>query len=168
MRYREVGDKARPDGEHACTNPACEDHRSHYNALCVQVMWRGCDRVLEFTGKTHSVGYPPLAEQGYGTPPLKAGPVWLYAGVRILRGEPEVHGYLVARRHTDRLVQADVLGQVRIHRTKRDAWRWEGRARPRWHEGGVMMICDAVEQGFKTPVAAAKWVAAQAQPHPEA
>jgi hypothetical protein len=166
VRYRETDDTARPGGDHACRNPACKDHQSHYTAMRVQILCRSCGRILDLDGELHSFRHLPLAAIGYGTPPVKAGPVWLYAGRQILSGEPEVFGYLVAGRRTAQLVQADVLGQVRGYTTPCGAWRWRAEARPRWHRDGVMAVYDASEDGFATPAAAAKWIAA-AQPGSE-
>ncbi|MGA5819849.1 hypothetical protein ACPC54_18555 [Kitasatospora sp. NPDC094028] len=166
VRYREA-DTARPDGEHGCRNPTCEDHGPRYTEMRVQILCRSCDRILEVTGEEHTFQHTPLAAVGYGTPPLKAGPVWLYAGRQILSGEPQVLGYLVAGRRTDHLVQADVLGRVRCYTTPHGAWRWKAEAQPRWHHDGIMVVFDTSQDGFATPTAAAKWIAA-VQPGPEA
>ncbi|GAA2842451.1 hypothetical protein ACFQ0M_48400 [Kitasatospora aburaviensis] len=159
VRYRAV-ERERGEG-HGCRDPKCEDHGGQYTDLRVQILCRSCDRVTELTGKQHTYQHSPLAAIGYGTAPVKAGPVWLYAGLPILHGEPEVFGYLVATRRTEHLVQDDVIGQVRYYRTPRGAWRWEGHAQPRWHRDGVMVAYRTTQDGFVTPTAAAKWVAAQ-------
>ncbi|MFF4924273.1 hypothetical protein ACFY4B_27125 [Kitasatospora sp. NPDC001261] len=161
VRYREAYDTPRGGGEHECRNPKCEDHRSEYTELRVQILCRSCDRILDLTGEALEFRHTPLAAVGYGTPPVKAGPVWLYAGQQILIGEPEVFGYLVAGRRTADLVQADVLGQVSCYTTPRGALRWKAEAQPSWHRDGVMVVFGATEDGFATPTAAAKWIATQ-------
>jgi hypothetical protein len=158
--YRDAG-RERLGGDHECRNPEYEDHRTHYTDLRVQILCRSCDRVLELTGEQHTFNTSPLSAIGYGTAPVKAGPVWLSAGLPILRGEPEVFDYLVARRRTDQLVQADVIGHLRQYRTPRGVWRWEGQVQPKWRRDGIMVSYRTSQDGFTTPSAAAKWIAAQ-------
>lgn len=156
--------------EHGCKDEYC-GHRNTFTETVVRIVCRSCGVAEVITGEdTEDTGRSSTSTKwlGYGMAPrrmagllLWPGDPWLTPG-RAESAEP--HDFLVTGPGAKRVTKEDVLGQVTQGRGKRGAVMWTGCAVPR--EDGPYGMLDKirwaqVRDGFKTPAAAAKWIATE-------
>lgn len=156
--------------QHGCKGEYC-GHRNTFTEMVVRIVCRSCGAAEVITGEqTDDTGRSTMSTKalGYGLPPrrmagllLWPGDPWLSPG-RAVSAEP--HDFLVTRPGVKRVTKEDVAGQITQGRGKRGAVTWTAAAVPR--EDGPYGMLDKirwaqVQDGLKTPAAAAKWISAE-------
>lgn len=151
--------------KHSCPDVDCR-HDNSYEKLAVRVVCRCCGSAHLLTGEYHSQHHTTTARIGYGLPPRKASGLWLWPGdpwLRVLRDETgEPFDFLVTAGRVEQVTQADMVGQITQSRGKRGAVIWTAAAVPTPdgpYGAGLGMRWAHAKEGFKTPAAAAKWIA---------
>lgn len=157
--------------EHKCADEHCT-HGDRFDELTVRIVCFSCGMAEVITGeRTEDTGRSSTHAKhlGYGMPPrrvagllLWAGEPWLNVG-RAVSDEP--HDFLVTRPGVERVTKEAVAGQITQTRGKRGGVIWTAAAVPAedgpYGVGLGRVRWTRVQEGFKTPAAAAKWIAAR-------
>jgi hypothetical protein len=157
--------------EHKCADEHC-GHGSRFEELTVRIVCFSCGMAEVITGeRNEDTGRSSTHAKhlGYGMPPRRIAGLWLWPGEpwlsvgRAVSDEP--HDFLVTRPGVERVTQEAVAGQITQTRGKRGGVIWTAAAVPSedgpYGVGLGRIRWDRVQEGFKTPAAAAKWIAAQ-------
>lgn len=155
--------------EHRCADEYCR-HGNRFDELVVRVVCRTCGMTEVITGEqTEDTGRSTGSTKwlGYGLPPRRLAGLLLWPGEPWLpigrANSPEPHDFLVTRPGVKRVTEEVVAGQITQGRGRRGGVTWAGCAVP--DENGPYGYSHIrwayAEDGFKTPAAAAKWVAAR-------
>jgi hypothetical protein len=174
-RYR-AGLAYEERAEHKCADKHCT-HASRFDELTVRVVCRSCGVAEVITGeRTEDTGRTTTSTKwlGYGQPARRVAGLWLWPGEPWLNvgrdDSAEPHDFLVTRPGVERVTRETVVGQVTLGRGKRGGVNWTAAAVPSEtgpYGRGLGRICWArVQDAFKTPAAAAKWVAARLEEVP--
>lgn len=155
--------------EHKCSDEYCS-HRNRFDELTVRIVCRTCGMAEVVTGEqTDDTGRSSTSTKqlGYGLPPRRTGGLLLWPGSPQLNvlgrmNSAEPHDFLVTRPGVKRVTKDTVAGQITQSRGSRGGVVWTACAVP--SEDGPYGVGDIrwarVEDGFKNPTAAAKWIAA--------
>ncbi|WP_329492601.1 hypothetical protein OG618_37625 (plasmid) [Kitasatospora sp. NBC_01246] len=172
--FENTGHRRYPDKGHACkvneTDPEGYDcsHGDTFEQTTVRLLCRGCGAAVELDGERVRQREHAPEDIGIDLAPKRVGDLWLHAGPRRGLYEGNPGWYVVATRKTGPLTEADVVGEITIGTTKRGAIVWSAAAgldiranqqhgdffRHGWHRRSA-------DTTFKTPTAAARWVAGQ-------
>ncbi|MDX2667428.1 hypothetical protein [Streptomyces stelliscabiei] len=163
-RYKRASDPPR----HGCTDEDC-DHGNRFTETVLRVVCRSCGWAHVISGEFHSQRHTTTERLGYGQAPRRTAGLLLWPGdpwLNVFREETDQpHDFLVTRLGVERVTRDAVAGQITQGRGKRGAVLWAANAAPSEtgeYGGGLGSIRWAyAEDGFKTPVAAAKWIAAR-------
>ncbi|TQE35445.1 hypothetical protein [Streptomyces ipomoeae] len=157
--------------EHKCADEFCS-HGNRFDELTVRIVCRSCGMAEVITGeRNEDTGRTSTSTRwlGYGLPPRRIAGLLLWPGepwLNVGRAETdEPHDFLVTRSGVERVIKEAVAGQIAQTRGKRGGVIWTGCAVPSedgpYGVGLGRIRWARVQEGFKTPAAAAKWIAVQ-------
>ena len=169
-RYR-AGLAYEERAEHKCADEHCS-HGNRFDELTVRVVCFSCGVAEVITGeRNEDTGRSSTSTRwlGYGLPPRRIAGLLLWAGepwLNVGRAESsEPHDFLVTRPGVEWVTKEAVAGQVTLGRGKRGGVNWTAAAIPSgegpYGRGLGRITWARVTDGFKSPAAAAKWIAAQ-------
>ncbi|WP_200302284.1 hypothetical protein [Streptomyces adelaidensis] len=157
--------------EHKCKDQFC-GHGNSFDELTVRIVCFSCGVAEVITGeRTEDTGRTTTSTKwlGYGQPARRVAGLWLWPGEPWLNvgraGSSEPHDFLVTRPGVDRVTADVVVGQVTLGRGRRGGVNWTAAAVPSENgpygrgRGRIAWAC--VQDSFKTPAAAAKWIVAR-------
>lgn len=176
--HRETSE--RRDGRtHECPDVDC-GHNVHADVLTVRLLCPSCGVVRIFRGDARSEQGTTTDSYGYGQAPRKVGGLFLYPGSLRESWGPAPAApdqYLVTAVKAERITPDNLLGRIGSGVGPRGGIIWSAGVHPRVHfgrpDGLPFIVCDVVsgDVTFRTPTAAARWIADQpsgapAQDHP--
>lgn len=157
--------------EHSCKDEHCS-HGNRFAEVTVRIVCRSCGMAELVTGEhTEDTGCTTTSTRalGFGLQPRRVAGVYLWPGEphlnvgRAVSDEP--YDFLVTAARVDRVTEADVVGQITQWRGKRGGVVWTAAAVPTergpYGHGLGRIRWARVEEGLKTPTAAARWIAAR-------
>lgn len=157
--------------EHKCADQFCS-HGNRFDELTVRIVCRSCGRAEVITGeRNEDTGRSTTGTKwlGYGLPPRRTAGLWLWPGEPWLsvgrQATDEPFDFLVTGERVERVTKETVVGQITQTRGKRGGVIWTAAAMPSdegpYGVGLGHIRWGRVQEGLKTPAAAAKWIAAQ-------
>lgn len=157
--------------EHKCRDEFC-NHGNRFDELTVRIVCRSCGMAEVITGeRNEDTGRTTTSTKwlGYGQAPRRIAGLLLWPGdpwLNVGRADsPEPHDFLVTCPGVERVTREVVVGQITLGRGKRGGVNWTAAAVPSekgpYGRGLGRIAWAHAEDGFKTPTAAAKCIAAR-------
>lgn len=157
--------------DHKCRDEHCS-HGNPFEELTVRIVCRSCGMAEVITGEhTEDTGRTSTHARtlGYGLPPRRIAGLLLWPGEPWLNvgraNSPEPHDFLVTGSGVKRVTQDVVVGEMGLGRGRRGGVNWTACAVPAeagpYGRGLGRITWAHAQDGFKTPTACAKWIAAR-------